>query len=205
MSKYITKLKEFFMRFKRKPTLVTTNIIQAKDWTTLYTGYGSVKWDNTGVTFAPMQSTEHGETHACMILKNNTSLKDFSVKFKAKTTKQLRLGSIPNAWECFWFSFNYVSTPDGKKRSNYLVLKPNGIEVGTMGGEIDQVFLFTASSPKLVIGEFNNYELRKLDKNLILIIDGQVVLNKTFDNLYDQAGTFGLYSEDAECVVESVI
>lgn len=190
-------------RFIIPPT--TPTIIQPKDWSTLYNGYGSVTWDGSGVKFAPKAATLPSETHAAMILKNNTSLKDFTVKIKAKTNKQLRTGSPANAWECFWFVFNYIPSVDGLKTANYFTLKPNGIELGTMDASVGQKFLYTDGSPKLALGVFNNYELRKTGKNLQLLIDGVSIFNKTFDGLYDQEGTFGLYSEDAECVVESVL
>lgn len=194
------------MRF-RKPiaTTTTTNIIQPSAWSTLYNGYGFVTWNSAGVTFAPKQSIAPNETHAVMILKNNTSVKDFTVKVKAKTIRQLRLNSPANAWECFWLVFNYLPTADGYKTSNYIVLKPNGIELGTMDSSVGQKFLLTASLPKLTLGALNNYELRKAGKNLELLIDGVSVFNKVFDGLYDQAGTYGLYSEDAECLVESFV
>ena len=186
-------------------TSTTTNIIQPIDWTTIYNGYGYVQWGQGGVTFQPKTSIASDETHAVMILKNNTSLKDFTVKYKAKTNMQLRLNNPPNAWECFWFVFNYLPTPDGFKTANYVVLKPNGVELGTMDSSVGQKFLYTGGTPKLTIGNFNTYELTKVGKNLKLVIDGATIFNQVFDGLYDQAGTFGLYSEDAACTVESVI
>ena len=194
-------------RFRKSSTttvVTATNVIQPKDWSTLYNGYGYVTWDASGVKFAPKASIAPDETHAVMILKNNTSVKDFVVKVKAKTIKQLRQNSPANAWECFWFVFNYLPTADGYKTANYVILKPNGVEVGTMDSSVGQKFLFTSGSPTLKLDVFNNYEIRKTGKNLELLIDGVSIFNKTFDALYDQAGTFGLYSEDAECLVESV-
>ncbi len=188
-----------------RPKRITqpTTVIQPSAWSTLYNGYGSVTWDNTGVKFAPKSATSVDETHAVMILKNATSVKDFTIKVKAKTTKQLRINSPPNAWECFWLVFNYLPSPDGFKTANYVVLKPNGIEVGTMNSDVGQKFLFTSNMPKMILGVFNNYEIRKNNKTLEVLIDGVSLFNRTFEGLYDQAGTFGLYSEDAECLVES--
>ena len=181
----------------------TSSIIVQKDWTTLYNGYGMVIWDASGVDFQPKAAVSPDETHAVMILKNATSVKDFTITLKAKTVKQLRQNSPANAWECFWIVFNYVPTSDGNKTANYALLKPNGVEMGTMDGTIGQQFLFTSSSPKLVLNTFNTYTLTKSGKQLKLVIDGVTIFDKVFDTLYDQAGTFGLYCEDAECLVES--
>ncbi len=191
-------------RFNQTAPVVNSNIIQPGNWSTLYNGYGSVTWDGSGVRFLPKASTSPSETHAVMIL-SKVAVKDFVVKIKAKTIKQLRTGSLPNAWECFWFVFNYVPSVDGYKTANYIVLKPNGIEIGTMDSSVGQKFLYTGSIPKLVIGQFNEYAIVKSGKTLSIVIDGTVVVQKTFDGLYDQAGVFGLYSEDADCLVESVI
>ncbi len=143
-------------RFNQTP--ITTNVIQPANWSTLYNGYGSVTWDQSGVRFAPLY--EENKTHAVMILGHDVK-RDFTVKIKAKTIKQLRTPT-PNAWECFWFVFNYAIASDGKKTANYIVLKPNGIEVGTMAVEIEQKFLYTGDVPKLVLNQFNIYEITKL-------------------------------------------
>lgn len=186
-------------------TTAPAGIIQQSDWRTEYTGYGSVNWSAAGVSFAPKQSTQPSETHAALLLRNNTSLKDFTVKIKAKTVKQLRVNSPPNPWECFWFLFNYTIGADGKKTANYLTLKPNGLEIGTMNAEIGQTFLYTAATPKLTLGVFNNFQITKAGASLSASIDGDLAVVLSATGLYDQAGTFGIYSEDAEVLVESVV
>lgn len=181
-----------------------TTIINKANWTTLYDGYGSVNWTEKGVDFRPKKATSSGTTHAVMILQNRKrGTRDFSLNIKASTISQLR--DIPNAWECFWFVFNYKKTEDGYKKANYITLKPNGVELGTMDADVGQKFLYTSGAPNLQFGKLYDFKLVKKGKELTFSIDGKVIFKKTFADLYDHAGTFGLYSEDAVCFVESVV
>lgn len=173
-----------------------------ENWEEVYNGYGSVIIDNNGIYLKPEIATAAGETHAALV-KSDFEFRDFTLEIKAVTKNQIREGSEPNAWEVFWIFFNYVPTDDGKKRTNYFTLKPNGYELGTASGELDQVFLATGSDVQLEIGEEYVYRIYKSGSYIEVSINGSKVIEGEY-NIYDDYGSIGLYSEDAEVEVLSV-
>ncbi len=86
------------------------------------------------------------------------------------------------------------------------MLKPNGVELGTMYDEVGQTFLFTSGQPKLVMGKWNTWKIMKVGQSVQAWIDGVRVMNWRMKNnkkLYDAAGLMGFYSEDAEVEIRS--
>ncbi|MDO8461501.1 MAG: hypothetical protein Q7S98_01430 [Deltaproteobacteria bacterium] len=193
-----------------KPVTETISLT-ASDWDIVYNGYGSISFDETnGLTLEPKRSTSTGETHSALVLAKITErcpVKDFRLTITVTTEKQLRSPS-PNPWEVFWVFFNYL--PDGNfKKTNYFILKTNGIELGRAFDDVGQTFLFTGDKPTLTLSKKMELVLEKKGEHLEVLIDGISVLSydgQTFPQaLYDQAGSIGLYTEDARVTVQSVI
>ena len=188
------------------------NIATTSDvWDVVYDGFGSVNFGtSSGVVLQPKTATVPSETHAALALAKVTEscpVKDFRLTLAVTTNQQLRLNSAPNDWEVFWIFFNYL--PQGSdKTTNYFMMKVgSGIELGTAFGSVGQTFLATPSSPSLQIGKQNTFVIDKTGQNLKVFIDGTQVLNfqGVPNDLYDQAGSIGLYTEDAKVTVKSVI
>lgn len=172
-------------------------------WTTQYNGYGSVTYDATaGVGLNPKAPTIPSETHAALTLANNLQLRNFHLTITAITDKQIRLNSAPNSWETFWIFFNYLPTASGKS-TNYFILKPNGVELGTAMDANGQTFLYTGPSNAQAIGMFNTYDIEKVGNHVTVSINGRQVANYT-GAVLDVAGSIGLYSEDANVRVTKV-
>lgn len=190
------------------PSAPSTGLSE-EDWDVIYDGFGSVTFEEGTITMEPKSSTGPSETHAALALNRATldcPVRDFRMTVTATTNAQLRT-PVPNAWEVFWIFFNYLD-PGGGKTTNYFILKTNGIELGKAFAETGQIFLFTAGSPRLVLGEETSYTLEKTGTTLQVSINGTEVLvysdtSTEEKTLYDQAGSFGLYTEDARVTVTS--
>lgn len=175
------------------------------NWSVNYDGYGEIVFDNDSIILKPKTSTEEFETHAALVTTFDRA-KDFTLEIDAVTKCQLRENTEPNAWEVFWIFFNYNSTDDGKKKTNYFILKPNGYELGTAWDEVEQGFSDTGDTMVLSIGEEYKYTITKTGRYLQVCVNDIVLLDKEFDEdkLYDEIGSIGLYSEDAEVEIKRV-
>ena len=183
------------------------------DWTVAWTGYGLVTFDDSGILMEPMASTEEDETHSSFVLSNqalDNPVQDFKITLLITNQEHLRTPT-PNTWEVFWLFFNFTTDDTYDTREgNYFILKTNGIELGTYEnlGVEHQTFLATENEPQVIIGVSNEWVIEKQGQVLNAWIDGVLVM--TYDGtteddpLLDQAGTFGLYTEDARVLVHSV-
>ena len=122
------------------------------NWEVKYDGYGKVTIENKTIILKPKVSTDANETHAALVTTIERA-KDFMLEIDAVTKCQLREKSQSNAWEVFWIFFNYNPTVDGKKKTNYFMLKTNGYEFGTAWDEVEQGFSDTGDTMSLTIGE----------------------------------------------------
>lgn len=172
-------------------------------WTTQYNGYGTVTYDATkGIGLNPKAPTKASETHAALTLANNLQLRNFHLTVTATTDKQTRLNSAPNPWETFWIFFNYLPTASGKS-TNYFLLKPNGVELGTAVDANGQNFLYTGAANAQAIGASNTYDIEKVGNHVTVSINGRKVTDYT-GAVIDVAGSIGLYSEDSNVRVTKV-
>lgn len=172
-------------------------------WQIVYTGYGTVQIENGQLMMAPKASTQPSETHAPLIVAGDTAWKDYIFNVKMNTVKQLRTGSAPNPWEVGWLVFRYVDST----HFYYFVQKTNGIELGRVdpSGTGGQIFLYTAGTPKLVIGQYNDYQVTLKGNNIKVAINGTQVVNYTDTNNPYLAGKIGLYNEDAKTLNDNVV
>jgi len=118
------------------------------------------------------------------------------------TEQQLRQNTAPNPWEVFWLFFNYNPTKNGKT-TNYFLLKPNGVELGTAKNAVGQTFLQTGAAPAPAVGLANKIEIEKIGTRVRVWINGVLATDKT-GGIVDVAGSIGLYSEDALVRVTNV-
>ena len=182
------------------------------EWQVEYDGFGSVLADpEKGVRLTPKAASRADETHAALALSRRSlerPLKDFRLSLSVVTEAQLREGSPANPWECFWLFFNAGKEPGGRMRSNYFIFKPNGIELGRAFNGIEQVFLATATDPRMKIGVPSTLTLTKRGQQLNVAIDGRAVLEFAGRDLpqalFDEAGSIGVYTEDARVLVRDL-
>lgn len=184
--------------------------LTASDWQVVYDGDGTVTFDADGILMTPKAATSSSETHAALLLSQKTltqPLQNFKATITYTNIAQLRTGT-PNAWEVFWFFFNYTLAANGKKETNYVVLKPSGVEIGKAFDEVGQEFLLANSLPAIQIGETHTVTVTKDGPRVTILLDG--VLAAEYESaaspkdLYDVPGSIGLYIEDAQVRVSAV-
>lgn len=193
-------------------TTVGPRGLTAAEWPVVYDGEGAVVFDTDGILMTPKAATAAGETHAALLLSQVTltqPLQNFKATITYTNVSQLRTGSAPNAWEVFWVFFNYALDGVGKKKTNYVLVKPSGIEIGKAFDEVGQEFLLTNATPTIQIGTPYTLTITKNGPHVTILLDG--VLAADFESavapkdLYDVPGAIGLYSEDAQVRVSSVV
>lgn len=194
-----------------EPTDLTRVDLTAESWTVLYDGFGNIEFNANEILMEPKAAVASSETHAALILLRdsvNRPVKDFEVRVVAQTVRQIR-ATAPNPWEVLWIFFNYNSAPVGKT-TNYFIFKPNGLELGRAFDEVGQYFLnFSTPAPAVLsVGQTYTYRLVKVAGQLSVWIDDVLVLEFSGadfpDAIYDEAGSLGLYTEDAAVRIQSV-
>lgn len=183
---------------------------QALEWTLAYDGFGKVERQKDFVRLAPQVSTRAEETHAALVLLSETErrpVRDFHVSFRYRVREQLRRpASAANAWETLWLFFNYQKD-GGKKRTNYLILKGNGLEIGKAWGETEQSFAHTSAWPRVTDpSRWQDVEVERRGPTLLVTLNHgrpAVVRLARTDDLFAHPGSLGLYSEDADVEIQN--
>lgn len=177
--------------------------LDSADWQIISTGLGPTRFD--GLVLEPQAATVSTETHAPWLISTFIPPKDFRVRVRFINERQLRTGSVPNAWEVFWLFFNYNIGADKNKVTNYFIVKPIGCELGTASGTIGQKMLWTSAVAQPVIGNILELDITKVGQNIVARLNGVIVCDTTCDgSLLDVPGSLGLYSEDCKVRVLEV-
>jgi hypothetical protein len=182
--------------------------IEAIEYTEVFNGYGDVVISENGsnVHLDPMHASESTETHAALVVSEQTLSGNYSVSFIINNESQSRTGSPPNPWEVGWFVFGYK--PNGIFK--YLILKPDGygIELGESLGNDIQNFLWTSNvgDDQFSIGQSYSVKLEVNNDDVILTIDGSERFRYSISekDTLDTDGLFGFYSEDAEVAFSKI-
>lgn len=164
-------------------------------WNVVYNGEGVVKKLPVGqILLKPKASSHRSETHACLVLLDDLRMKNFNVLLEFRVNKQLRTNDPPNAWESFWFFFNYSINPmTRKKETNYFTLKTNGVEIGTASHGSPPNSLMTSSIPRLTLGQRHTLQITKRNERILIKVDKYKILDRSYDDLCNHPGQFGFY------------
>src|SRR5581483_1663821 len=173
-------------------------------WFQAWTGFGkagvvSILSTGNEVFFAkPKTSTSPQETHSSLTLTTK-KWQDLEINLKVRTKQQLRQNSAPNAWEAAWVMWRYVDS----YHHYYFILKPNGIELGKKDNDRqaeEQVFLYTAGSPKLQLDKWSNWTIKMQGNHIQVYVNSIKVVDytdNTMSNTLSEPGAIRLYTEDA--------
>lgn len=166
-------------------------------WRSDFNGYGATKvrvLDQRVLSQRPKAATRPSQTHASLVTTRRR-FGTIDVSAQLRTVRQLRTGSRPNPWEVAWVLWNY--------RDNvhfyYLVLKPNGWELGKEDPAYPgaQRFLATGSG-SFPVGRWHGVRIRQVGNVITVWADG-VRLTRFRDTERPYlTGRVGLYNEDAE-------
>jgi hypothetical protein len=179
--------------------------LDAPHWSIPYSGFGSVVFsEKNELEIGSGRPSKPGDTHGALALSQARLPADgYEIEVVYRLLHQLR-SLNPNPWETFWLFFSYRSQNFGK-RTNYVVVKSNGIEVGKAWGMVDQSFSLTRDLPRLSentwarlrvqVGRFGAARVFFNDE-----LAGELPGNQ----LFFQSGQIGLYVEDSLVEVRSV-
>lgn len=182
--------------------------MQPAQWKTEYDGQGQVKFEARGLRLRPQAALLPTETHAALVLSR--AAKDtryFEVEVRFTNVASLRTVN-PQPWEVFWLLFNYQ--PQGnEKETNYIVLKTNGVEIGRAFGKLGQKILRTWEFPRTSFGTSQKLKVRRMGTRILIEVNDNAKLVYDFsqdeEQPLNQSGTIGLYSEDAEVLIEDFV
>ncbi len=181
--------------------------LQPSQWTTLYSGQGEVHFTPKGLSLKPAAAQTPEQTHAALVLSQIQNARYFDLEIVFQNVQPLRQGN-PQPWEVFWLFFNYQTDHQNQKKTNYLILKPNGLELGRATQEVHQDILKTWPQPISRFGQDHHLRLQRWSTKLIITLDQQPEVTYEFvkdaEKPFDQQGHIGLYCEDAEVLVKSV-
>ena len=178
-------------------------------WLDKWNGYGQAgvkTLSGTNVFYQiPKASTKSSETHSGLVVSKQ-KFSDITLDIDMKTYKQTRQNSPPNAWEGAWVMWRWVNL----YHHYYFVIKTNGIEFGKKDTSCNcekQIFLKTATSPKLKVGAWDHIKISSIGKHTTIWVDGVKVVDMN-DPSYNSAkmssGFIGLYTEDASVGFDNV-
>lgn len=174
-------------------------------WDVAYDGFGEVQFHQDSMLLYPKKALQKESTHAALVLsKESLSADNFMIKVSYKNEKQLR-SPAANPWEVFWLFFNY-QPEKSEKKTNYFIFKPNGTELGTASGAIEQTFLGTTSDSSAEMGVDYELILKRKNASVEAFINGKSVLRfeDKKNQLFSHKGPIGLYTEDSQVRINSV-
>jgi hypothetical protein len=174
-------------------------------WLSVYDGYGcnstAVQNGNPMLSEQPLASTAPNETHAGLAVGPATS-GDVDLAVSLLTARQLRSGSLPNAWEVGWVLWNYSDNT----HFYYFVPKPNGWELGKEDPAYPgaQRFLATGSSPQFPIGQWYRVRIAQSGSTIRVYVNDLLITTFTDQERAYYAGRVGLYNEDSQVYFDDV-
>lgn len=178
-----------------------------------WNGYGEVAFEaqTQSLRMRPAAVRKKSETRSALVLSKQ-KLGEYSIEItytNLEPTRSDESGNLrPNAWELFWLFFDYRVGNDGKKEANYLIIKPNGTELGRAFGELGQSFFKTASRPHVGYGHVVQLNMDRTSKKVLVSANGYSFdsgsLNPFAGNLPYSPGKIGLYTEDADVRIHRV-
>ena len=171
-------------------------------WQTEYSGYGHVEFSPSinEILMSPKPARSPQSTHASLVLSKFSLPNDFELIVEYKNNQALRSVN-PNTWEVFWLFFQYRKEQDGTKSTNYVIAKPNGMELGKAYGEVEQVYVKTVDSPKATFNQWHQLRIKKHQQALKVLFDQQQAFDTNMQDLFTHEGFIGLYSEDASVTI----
>jgi hypothetical protein len=168
-------------------------------WATVHDGYGAVGVETTDageqVRFLAPASAERSEhTHAAL-QATTRSYGDLELTARMRTVRQLRRNDAPNPWEAAWLAWHYRDD----EHFYYLVLKPNGWELGKRdpaypGG---QRFLASGDTPTFDISAWQQVRVVQVGSRMAVWANGRRLVTYTDPSSPYRDGRVAIYVEDA--------
>lgn len=173
-------------------------------WQVAYDGFGRVISDRSAgsrlFTLEPARPSLTAPTHSALVL-SRSDWGDFAFTVRVRTVAQLR-NPHPNPWEVAWVLWHYAD----ERHFYYLILKPNGFELGKEhpGSPGGQRFLATGGQPRFPVGPWYLVRVEQRADVITISVDGRQLLQFTDTHEPYRTGRIGLYTEDARATYQPV-
>lgn len=163
-------------------------------WRLVFHGNGEVTGDENSVTMYPASAQSSDQTHASLVVTNETYAGDIDFEVTVHTEEHVRVGD-PNPWEVGWVLWNYTDND----HFYALALKPNGWELTKQDPAYPgkQRFLASGNEPEHPIGQDYRARIEQVDNTITVSVDGTVLDEFTDTESPYRKGAIGLYNEDA--------
>jgi hypothetical protein len=154
----------------------------------------SVRVRPGALRLAPQPARSADETFAALVVSRQSfSTAPMHLSARWVTRASTRVGT-PNPWEVGWLVWDYLDND----HFTYLVLKPNGWEVGRRdpsrpGG---QRFLHDDVAPVTPIGTERTVTVDRVDRVTTIRVDGEILVSYPLP-ARERRGAVGMYTEDA--------
>ncbi|MGH2755210.1 MAG: family 16 glycoside hydrolase [Actinomycetota bacterium] len=172
-------------------------------WKSVFDGYGRVgiaKADSKVLTLAPKVADDPSETHAALVATTER-FGDLDVSMRAKTVKQLRKGRA-NPWEVAWTIWHYQDNT----HFYYLILKPNGWELGKADPPYPGAQRFLATGERrFPIGRWHDIRVRQIGRTMKVWANGDLLTRFTDRERPYKRGAVAVYNEDAKTYFDEVL
>ncbi len=168
-------------------------------WALGFHGYGEVGVEEVdgdpALRMTPRVAGSSWMTHAGLVV-SLAEFEDVEVEAVTRTSRQLREGAEPNAWEVGWLLWDYVDND----HFYYLIAKPNGWELGKRDPAYpgNQRFLATGESMTFPVGEDIHLRVRRVGPTIDVWADDVHLVTYTDDENPYTGGAVALYTEDAD-------
>ncbi|MGY1691001.1 family 16 glycoside hydrolase [Geodermatophilus sp. SYSU D01105] len=169
---------------------------QVGAWRSVYDGYGTTRvepGESPVLSQHPAPATSAEATHGALAV-TVAEYGDVDFTVRQRTVSQLR-SPEPNPWEVPWALWAYTDD----QHFYYLVLKPNGWELGKEDPAYPgaQRFLATGDSPTFPVGTWHTVRIRQTGATIEAWGDGRLLTRFTDRERPYRGGHLGLYTEDA--------
>jgi hypothetical protein len=192
---FILRITENFMGYPRARLLNDGNIFGP--WYVVFDGVErapGVRLRHGLLRLSPQIATRAGATNAALVISRQR-FDDYALQLNATWTTRLttRVGTA-NPWETGWLVWDYLDND----HFTYLILKPNGWEIGRRdpsqrGG---QRFIEDGDLPITPIGATRSAMVQRVGGDTTVWVDGQPLTSFTIP-AGEHRGAVGMYSEDA--------
>jgi hypothetical protein len=169
----------------------------AGNWTAIWDGGGSIvsgSGPTPSLLLAPAVATSPSSTHSTLVA-SVPRFGDTDLTMTLRTTTQLRQGSLPNPWEVAWAVWHYTDN----QHFYYLILKPNGWELGKEDPAYPgaQRFLRTGSDRTFPVGSWHNVHVTQTGGSITVAVDGAPLTTFVDQERPYLQGSIALYCEDS--------
>ncbi|WP_073755212.1 family 16 glycoside hydrolase [Streptomyces sp. CB03234] len=169
-------------------------------WRVVYNGHGTVVGQGGTITLSPRPARRADETHAALVI-SKASYEDFTYRLRMRTVKQLREPGRPNPWEAAWAVWHYTDDT----HFYYVVLKPNGWELGKVDPACPEKQCFLATHPgSYPIHSWHTVEVHQRGATMTISVDDEPIVTHTDRRGPYTRGSVGLYTEDATVEFEDI-